>query len=319
MKARKWISLLICVVLALGLLSGCGAKSSGSYEMAHDMAMAETWAAAEAPMAANGSPSLTDSGASTTSVPQNRKWIITVNMDAETEDLDALLESVAVQIEALGGYVEDQRITNGSRYSTSRYRSASMTVRIPAGDVDSFTQEVAGVCNVVRSSKSLEDVTLTYVATESRMKALQTEEARLLELMEQAETMADLLEIEARLTDVRYELESVTSQLRTYDNLVDYATIYLGIDEVKEYTPVEEETLWQRISGGFVRSLKGLGETLLDLAVWLIVNLPYLVVFAGIVWVVIVIIRRIKRKNPVKKAPRNNGKPEDETKNENQQ
>ncbi|MGN1015692.1 MAG: DUF4349 domain-containing protein [Faecousia sp.] len=318
MKAKKWISLLICVVLVLGLLSGCGAKSSRT-EMSYDMAMAETWAAAESPMAANGSASLPDSGASTTSVPQNRKWIITVDMDAETEDLDSLLESIASQIEALGGYVEDQRITNGSRYSTSRYRSASMTVRIPAEDVDSFTQEVAGVCNVVRSSKSLEDVTRTYVATESRMKALQTEEARLLELMEQAETMADLLEIEARLTDVRYELESVTSQLRTYDNLVDYATIYLGIDEVKEYTPVEEETLWQRISGGFVRSLKGLGETLLDVAVWLIVNLPYLVVFAGIVWVVIVIIRRIRRKKPVKKAPRNNGKPGDETQNENQQ
>ncbi len=212
MKARKWISLLICLVLVLGLLSGCGAKSSRT-EMAYDMAAAETWAAQEDPMAANGSPSLMDSGASTASVPQNRKWIVTVSMTAETEDLDSLLESIGAQIEALGGYVEDQRITNGSRYSTSRYRSASLTVRIPAADVDSFTQEVAGVCNVVRSSKNLEDITLTYVATESRMKALQTEEARLLELMEQAETMSDLLEIEARLTDVRYELESVTSQL----------------------------------------------------------------------------------------------------------
>lgn len=315
MKARKWISLLVCLVLALGLLSGCGAKNS-SYEMAYDSGVAETWAAAEAPMAANGTASLTDTGASTTAVPQNRKWIVTVDMDAETEDLDALLESITSQIESLGGYVEDQRVTNGSRYSTSRYRSASLTVRIPAEDVDSFTQKVSGVCNVVRSSKSLEDVTLTYVATESRMNALQTEEARLLELMEQAETMADLLEIEARLTDVRYELERVTSQLRVYDNLVDYATIYLGIDEVTEYTPVEEETLWQRIGGGFVRSLKGLGETLLDVAVWLIVNLPYLVVLAAIGWAIVAITRRLRRKKAVKKAPRKDTKPADQPKNE---
>lgn len=315
MKARKWISLLVCLVLALGLLSGCGAKNS-SYEMAYDSGVAETWAAAETPMAANGTASLTDTGASTTAVPQNRKWIVTVDMDAETEDLDALLESITSQIESLGGYVEDQRVTNGSRYSTSRYRSASLTVRIPAEDVDSFTQKVSGVCNVVRSSKSLEDVTLTYVATESRMNALQTEEARLLELMEQAETMADLLEIEARLTDVRYELERVTSQLRVYDNLVDYATIYLGIDEVTEYTPVEEETLWQRIGGGFVRSLKGLGETLLDVAVWLIVNLPYLVVLAAIGWAIVAITRRLRRKKAVKKAPRKDTKPADQPKNE---
>ena len=169
---------------------------------------------------------------------------------------------------------------------------------------------------MVRSSKNLEDITLTYVATESRMKALQTEEARLLELMEQAETMSDLLEIEARLTDVRYELESVTSQLRTFDNLVDYATIDLSIDEVKEYTPVEEETLWQRISGGFVRSLKGLGETLLDVAVWLIVNLPYLVVLAAITWAVIAMIRRLRRKKAVKQAPRKDPQPADQPKNE---
>ena len=295
MKAKKWISLLICVVLVLGLLSGCGAKSSRA-EMAYDMAVAETWAAQEAPMAANDTASLADSGASTASMPQNRKWIVTVDMDAETEDLDALLESVEAQIEALGGYVEDQRISNGSRYATSRYRSASLTVRIPAADVDSFTQTVSGACNVVHSSKSLEDVTLTYVATESRMKALQTEEARLLELMGQAETMSDLLEIEARLTDVRYELESVTSQLRTYDNLVDYATIYLGVDEVKEYTPVEEETLWQRISGGFMDSLKSVGEGLVDFFGWVIVSLPYLVIWGAVLAVVIIIFKKKKIK-----------------------
>ena len=314
MKARKWISLLICLVLAIGLLSGCGAKSST--QITYDEAAAETWAADEgAPREENGSASLTDNAASGSSIPENRKWIVTVNMDAETEDLDALLEHIASQIGDLGGYVENQWLSNGSRYSASRYRNASLTVRIPAEKVDSFTQQVTGVCNVVRSSKSLEDVTLTYVATESRMNALQTEEARLLELMEQAETMSDLLEIEARLTDVRYELESVTSQLRTYDNLVNYATIYLNIDEVTEYTPVEEETLWQRISGGFVRSLKGVGEAILDSAVWLIVNLPYLVVFGAIAVAIIAILRRLRKRKAVKKVPRKDEKSKGEPEN----
>ena len=72
-----------------------------------------------------------------------------------------------------------------------------------------------------------------------------------------------------------------------------------------------ERRVWQRISGGFVRSLKGLGEALLDTAVWLIVNLPYLAVFAGIVWAVIAIIRRLRRKKAVKKAPRKDTKPEE--------
>ena len=128
------------------------------------------------------------------------------------------------------------------------------------------------------------------------MLALQTEEARLLELMEKAETMSDLLEIEARLTDVRYELESTTSQLRVYSNQVDYATIHLSIEQVQEYTPVEEETLWQRISGGFMSSLKSVGEGIVDFFVWVIVSLPYLVIWGAVLAVVIIIFKKKKIK-----------------------
>ena len=312
MKMKKYISLTLCLGLLAMLLAGCGGSSKQT-SIAYDNAVMEEMAA-EAPAAAMGSNSM-ESGSTT--LPESRKWIVTMDLTAETDDLDAFTVNLDDRIAALNGYIEDQSVNNGSAYQSSRrYRSANLTIRIPADQVDTFTQDVDGIANIVRKNKDIQDITLSYVATESRMKALQTEEARLLELMEQAETMSDLLEIEARLTDVRYELESVTSQLRTFDNLVDYATIDLSIDEVKEYTPVEEETLWQRISGGFVRSLKGLGETLLDVAVWLIVNLPYLVVLAAIAWAVIAMIRRLRRKKAVKKAPRKDPKPADQPKNE---
>ena len=84
----------------------------------------------------------------------------------------------------------------------------------------------------------------------------QTEQERLLQLLEQAESIEDIITIEQRLSDVRYQLESMESQLRSYDNQVDYSTVYLYIDEVEVYTPVEEETTWERISAGFMDSLK---------------------------------------------------------------
>ena len=241
-----------------------------------------------------------------TVLPEGRKWIITVNMSAETEDLDALMEALNGKISGLGGYVEDQDSYNGSMYSSRRYRSASLTVRIPAQRVDEFTEEMSGIANVVSTNLSREDITLSYVATESRVKALQTEEARLLELMEQAETMADLLEIESRLTDVRYELENRASQLRLYDNQVDYATIYLSIDEVQEYTPVEEPTVWERISGGFVSSVKGVGNGLLDLLVWVLAKSPYLVILGGVTVGVVVLIKKRKARKAAKKAAKQN-------------
>ena len=310
---KKYTSLLLAIVLVLSLLTGCGASSKVAYDT-----VAKNEIAMEAPMApamgeelSSAQDSLTDSGSDQAAIPENRKWIITVDLTAETEDLTAMLASLNDRIAALNGYVEAQNIYNGSNYSSRRYRSASLTVRIPADVVDQFTEDVSGMSNVVRSNKNLEDITLTYSATESRVKALQTEEARLLELMAQAETMSDLLEIEARLTDVRYELERYTSRLKGYDNKVDFATVYLNIEEVQEYTPVEEETLWQRISGGFVGSLKGVGEGIVDVFVWIIVASPYLAVF-GAVAVAMVFLTRKFRKNKGAKKQKKNLPPQEE-------
>ena len=312
----KKLTALTLVLLMLLSLTACGgaAKNEAAVEEYYYSA---DMAPQEAPMApmpememgveyseTTGSTSL--NGSSGTSAPetQNRKWIITMNISAETEDLDALLETLRQEINSLGGYVEGQNIYNGSAYASRRYRSASLTVRIPAADVDKFADNVAGLANVVRSNKNLEDITLTYVSTESRVKALQVEEARLLELLAKAENMSDLLEIEARLTNVRYELENYGSRLKVYDNQVDYATIYLDLEEVQEYTPVAERTVWQRITEGFSGSLKGLWEDLTDLFVWVIVNLPYLAVWAAVLTAAVIVLKKLRKRTPVKSAKR---------------
>lgn len=314
MKLRKLTAIVLALLMLLGL-TACGAsapKQENAMEyFSADMAPQEA-PRAEAEMgydyeysettAANGA--LASENGSVSAAPTQRKWIITMDISAETEDLDALLEALRDEIDSLGGYVEGQNIHNGSAYASRRYRSASLTVRIPAADVDKFADNMAGLANVVRSNKNLEDITLTYVSTESRVKALQVEEARLLELMEQAETMADLLEIEARLTNVRYELENHASRLKVYDNQVDYATIYLNLEEVQEYTPVAERTVWQRITEGFSGSLKGLWEDLTDIFVWVIVSLPYLLVWAAVITGVILLIRKLRKGRPVRSVRR---------------
>lgn len=302
---KKYISCLLALVLVLGLLTGCGgANESVAFksETNYDYAME---AAAEAPMAMESGLS-TGSGAEMreAAVPENRKWIVTVYLSAETEDLDTLTANLDAQIASFGGYVENQSVYNGSFYETYRRRNASLTIRIPADKVDGFVESVGEVSNVTSQEKNREDITLTYVATESRMKALQTEETRLLELLAQAETMEDLLTIEERLTDVRYELESVTSQMRLYDNQVDFATIHLNISEVKEYTPVEEPTFWEKITEGFADSIKGVGQGIVDFIAWVIIASPYLVIYGILLVVVIFLARRIRRSCKARKEAR---------------
>ena len=300
---KKYLSLLLSLALLAVLLTGCG--SAGKSAASYDSGMVEYAVSDEAAMAPAEGAAMKNTAADTgsTSLPQNRKWIVTVNLTAETDDLDALRSALDEKIAALNGYVEDQSVYNGSIYDSGRrYRSANLTVRIPADSIDAFLQDVGGLANIVRQNKSIEDVTLSYVATESRLKALETEEARLLELLSQAENMTDLLEIEQRLSEVRYELENYASQKRLYDNQIDYATIYIAIEEVQEYTPTEEPSLWERIRDGFKDNLEGVGEGLLDVLVWFIVSIPTLVVLAVVVLILVLIVRRIRRRRKAKKA-----------------
>ena len=307
---KKHLSLILALALLLTLLAGCGGSGSTA---SYDSGMVEYAMSDEAAMAPAEGAALKNDTADTGSaaLPESRKWIVTVDLTAETDDLDALRAALDAKIAASNGYVENQNIYNGSTYQSGRrYRSASLTIRIPAGQVDAFLQDMGGIANIVRQNKSIEDVTLNYVATESRLNALQTEEARLLELLSQAETMSDLLEIEQRLAEVRYELENYASQKRLYDNQIDYATVYLNIEEVQEYTPVEEPTLWERISKGFKDNLEGVGDDLLDVLVWLIVSIPYLVVLAVVVVIVVLIVKHIRRRRAAKKAAKQQ-KPEE--------
>lgn len=311
---KKWTALLLTLALVLTMLTACGGSSApamkGDYVMQE---MAVEAPMAMAPMMDGASNSLAGSGETgSTPMPESRKWIVTVDMSAETEDLDTLLVNLEEAITKLDGYVEDQNIYNGSTYSSHRRRNANLTIRVPAEDVDAFATEVSGIANVVSKNVSREDITLKYVATESKVTALKTEEARLLELLAQAETMSDLLEIEARLSDVRYELESYSSQLRLYDNQVDYATIYLSIDEVQEYTPIAEKTVWERIRDGFKDSLEGVGDGFVDVIVWILANSPYLVVWGVILMVCAVLLKVLGKrrsfKKPIPEAPRKDDK-----------
>ena len=292
---KKRIAVILTLALLLSLISGCGQKSEASMDT-YEMARAETYAANQDLATGLTAASAKQTG-SAIELPQNRKWVITMSLSTETGDMDTALEAISARIQQMEGYVESQNISGLS----GRQRTASLTIRVPADQVDSFVEEVSGLTNLVSSSRNVRDITLTYTDTEGRVKALETEQTRLLELMEQAENMSDLLEIEARLTEVRYQLESYASTLRLYDNQVDYATVSLYITEVEKYTPVEEPGFFQRITGGLAESIVNLGETIVECIVWLIVNLPYLIVLGLLGWGVAATGKRIRRKRKAKK------------------
>lgn len=299
MKRMRILALLLAILLLITLFAGCSA-APGSSNMG---------AAGDYYEGDNKKPESNLSGSTTLNpdVADDRKLIRTVNLTAETEDMDALLSQIADRITQLGGYVESREVYSGSNYNTNRSRYATLKVRIPAGKLDAFVNDVDSASNIVSSSETAEDVTLKYVATESHLKVLQAEEERLLKFLSEAKGVSEMLEIEKRLTDVRAELETVTNQLNAYANLVSYGTVHLRINEVKEFTVVEEEepSLWQRIGDGFVGSVKTVGKILENLLVFFVAALPFLVIPGIIVVVVLVLVRRADKKRRNTPPPTN--------------
>ncbi len=238
-----------------------------------------------------------------TSVSSNRKLIKTVDLTAETYEFDELVVTIEKKVDSLGGYMESTSIH--TNWNDLKY--GDFTIRVPVDKLDDFITAFAEVSNITDKSASQKDVTLDYVDLESHKAALEAEETSLLTLLENAMSIEDIIAIQSRLTDVRYQLESMDSQLRTMDNLIDYATIYLNVEEVETYTPVEEPSMGERISTGFKQSLKQVGTGFKNLVIFVVVNSPYLVIWAVIITVTILVLRLIIKK-AIKKGDENEAK-----------
>ena len=285
MKKRQIFALFLCICL---MLTACGAEMpTDRMEVGSDLMAAETIADNELK---------TDSSVTELPAQADRKLIKTVELNAETEHYDALITALDETITALGGYTESRqtgRYGNENRWST-------MTIRIPAEHLGQFLTHVGENANVLSTSETTLDVTVQYADTEAKIATLETEQARLLELLAQAQNLSEILEIEARLSDVTYELERYESRKRGYDNQVTYATVNLSLTEVQTLTPLEEPTVWERISTGFSDSLQGVSDGFVNSFVVLVAGSPYFAVYGCVIALVLFLVRKFRRKKQKK-------------------
>ncbi|MBR4758612.1 MAG: DUF4349 domain-containing protein [Lachnospiraceae bacterium] len=251
-------------------------------------------------------------------VAQNRKLIRRVNLTAETQEFDKLTRHIEQKVEQLGGYMESSDVNSGSSYSGYNTRHASYVARIPVGSMNELVEDVGQNANITSKSENAEDVTLQYVDNKSRKEALQVEYDRLMEILKQAEDVDTIVALESRITEVRYEIQNIESRLRTYDNLVDFATVNINVNEVEVYTPepVKKVTNWERMTQGFVHSLQDVGNGILNFLINLVIALPYLFIWAIVIIIIVLICKKVifnkawREKRAAKKAAKAQAKAE---------
>lgn len=247
-----------------------------------------------------------DASQETEEVASNRKLIKTINMDLETLEYDVFTTKLDELIDISGGYIEYLDQSNLSYYgSENEGRNASYTIRIPVKQLDGFVDQVGEMANVRYKNEQVTDITLSYVDMESKKEMYEIEQENLMELLNRAETIEDMITIESRLTEIRYQLQSMESQLRTYDNLVDYATISIYVNEVVRLEPSVEASAGERIRTGFQNSLSKTLENIQEFGIRVIIASPVIIlnllIFAIFALIVLAIIKASIKKSEKKR------------------
>lgn len=274
-------------------------SAAGDTMADYDYGYDEAEFAGEAPAVPGAGPSV--SNEVNVDPAKGRLLIRTVSMSTETKTIDKVKADVESQIRELGGYIENSSMSGTGK--NRDLRTIYYTIRIPADKLDSLITTVGNSCTVLSSSENTSDVTLEYVDTKARVESLRVEYDQLIKLLADAKDLDNILILQNRLTEVRYQIESAESRIRVLENQVQYATLNLQISEVLEETEIEEPhviTYGERVGEQFKDMWEGTVEFFQNFLLGLIAAIPFLV-FMGIVAVIIIVIVFAVRKKKMKR------------------
>lgn len=225
-----------------------------------------------------------------------REARIEMQTENYSEDMAALEELVT----SMGGFITS-REEWGSEQSAEtgeNPRTLSLTLRIPSDQLDAFVEQAKQVGIVTASSISETDVTDQYTDTDRRLQAYQKQYDRVLEMMDQATTVEELIQIESELSRLEMEIESCQGTLNYWDARVNYSTVYIYVDEVRRAISANP-SLGERMRTALANSWDDFTQGCQDLVVNLYAAIPYIavwiVVLAAAGGIAALIVRKVRK------------------------
>ena len=216
------------------------------------------------------------------------------NIEKETEDFSATVESLRQLAPAVDGYIESEMLT------TRGGNMFTIVLRVPAAGFDTVLRQIEGLAYVLVLNQRAQDVTEQFYDMIASLELRRIEEERLLSLIDDTENINDLLALETRLTNTRISIESYLSHLNAMAGQISYSTITVTLFEI----PEEEEeyiaavpTVGERIGGAFGDSVDGSINAVQNLIVFLAGVVIPLVLIGLVIFVTYKITRRIIKRS----------------------
>ena len=323
---KKRIALLMSALLLLSVLTACGSaaydtgavtesvKEHSYQNTAADLfydAPEEPMAEAEVEEIVTYSSSIQEGGSAM--APEQvqtyaEKIIYSGYVTMQTTEFDEAVAKLEQSVKDFGGFVQDSGVQGHARTMSDgttviQDRWAHYVVRIPTDNFDLFMTSADGIGNVTNSSRSAQNVTSQYTDYEARLESLTIQEERLLEMLKQSGDLDSLITLEARLSEVRYEIESIERNLRNLDQRLAYSTIELDVSEVEKYTPYVPvtRTFGEKLADAFSDGWTDFTDGVEDFILFLAESILTLLFLAALVVVIVVLIRRRRQRRTAKK------------------
>lgn len=301
---RYWIVLLAVLVL----LSSCAGAGADNFAMEESVAMAppaEPMADFAADSAMEGEMRSTSSGVAP--AQQERLVIKNADLSITVDDPDATIDEVSALAESLGGHVVSSNTYQTYANNGVRVPEGEITIRVPSEKLNDALKAIkASALEVDRENVSGEDVTDQYVDLQSRLKAKKAAEEKLLEIMDQAETTEDTLNVYSQLQQIQSDIEVLTGQINYYERSAAMSSISVRIVASEKNQPIEiggwelGETASEAVQD-LIDYMRGFTQFLIRLIIFILpvlltIALPFYLVFLGV--------RALWRRRRAKKAAR---------------
>ncbi|MBQ9010085.1 MAG: DUF4349 domain-containing protein, partial [Clostridia bacterium] len=221
------------------------------------------------------------------------KIVRTVSIEIRTAEFDKSLNQIHQMCTESGGW-----ISSSSVVSKTGGMTASLTLRIPSEKLNAFLDGTGDLGRIIRQDESAEDRTDSYKDTQSRLNTQKMLLERLQSLVTTSEKLEDLLALEKQIAEIQYNIDSLTSSLKSTDQQVNYSRVDISLKEEKKKEVVEtrEVTFGERLSAAIELGFASFAETIQNMILVLAAMIPYLIALICILIIVMLLIRRIRKK-----------------------
>jgi uncharacterized protein DUF4349 len=231
--------------------------------------------------------SLTDvDKAGSTAEAFDRKIIRNADITIEAASTTEAQHSVTSIAEAHGGFVASSEAKQrDSADPEQRTMDIKLVVRVPSNQFGAtFDQIKALASNTPQENVNSQDVTEDFIDLEARIKTQKALEVQFLEIMRQANKVADALEVQRQIADVRTEIEKLEGRKRFLENRSSLSTINVNINAPKPAKPIVAVT-----SAGFGQSLREAVSDSIDLGSDIVLFLARFVILMVPVFVLVLL------------------------------